>query len=612
MNPKSVIPSVHQGWSNILGVDIRSLALIRILIATIVLCDLVIRATTIVAHYGDSGILPRIALLTEWQAPWLISLHLTNGTWQFQALLFIIAAFFAVMLLVGWKTRLATIVTWCLIVSLHNSNPLVLQGGDVLLRVILFWAIFLPWGMAFSVDRALSYSEPTKKNIFSVWTAGLLLQISFLYLFASFFKGYGEPWLSGLSVYYALNIDQFTTPVGEVIRDFPTIMLILSFSVFWLQKVAFFLLFSPFFTRVVRTLCVVLLMFMHASFALTMNLGPFSFVSITILFAFLHPDIWDAFLKRFLTEKRLGLKIYYDGDCGFCKKSVFIIKTFFLIPETKILSAQDYSEVRAVMIRHDSWVVEDSTCVRYLGFDAAICIAEHSPILRYFVPLMRLKVSQILGEKMYKFVANHRSRICDTEIPKSVSNVAILDTKLASALGIFLIVYVFLWNLASLPDKRFHKFMPNEFVLIGPLLTINQKWSMFAPIPSMNDGWYILAGKLKNGKEIDLFQEGKELSWLKPENISKMYTNERWRKYHMNISEAKNSRFLPYYASYLCSDWNNAHIEEQKIDHISIIFMLETTLPNYEIHIPEQKMLYEQDCIIQKPAELITPSADSC
>ena len=51
----------------------------------------------------------------------------------------------------------------CLIVAGHLlyfavRNPLVVQGGDVLLRVLLFWAMFLPWCAYYSVD---SLSRPT-------------------------------------------------------------------------------------------------------------------------------------------------------------------------------------------------------------------------------------------------------------------------------------------------------------------------------------------------------------------------------------------------------------------------------------------------------------------
>ncbi|MDP2837989.1 MAG: HTTM domain-containing protein [Candidatus Moranbacteria bacterium] len=536
-----------------------------------------------------------------------------NGTWQVQALLFAIAVFFALMLLIGWKTRLATVVSWFLLVSLHNSNPLLLQGGDVLLRVGLFWAMFLPWGKEYSVDRSLSFQEvSTGKTVVSVWTAAFLLQIGFFYLFASFFKGYGEPWLSGMSVYYALSMDQFTTPLGEFLRGFPVLLAFLSFSVLWLQKVSFLLFFSPFFTRTTRTLGIILLMCMHLGLAVTMNLGPFSFVSISILTAFLHPDIWDTFMKQLRTTKRLGLKIYYDAECGFCKKSVFFIKTFSLIPETSILLAQKYPEVYTDMRKHDSWVVENFVGERYFGFDAAICIAEHSPLLRFFVPLMKLKWVRLHGEKTYRFVSNHRQRGCELEMPMIEPRLSFLNKKVSAVLGVFLIGYVFLWNLASLPDKRFEHLIPSEIAWVGPLLTLNQKWSMFAPIPSTDDGWYILVGRLKNGTEIDIFQKGEKVSFEKPSNVSAMYSNERWRKYHMNLSDDRNARFRPYYASYLCRNWNGTHTAEERVEHITVVFMLERTKPNFAISLPEKKILYEQNCVVPLPTQPRTPSEYSC
>jgi hypothetical protein len=43
--------------------------------------------------------------------------------------------------------------------SLHNAFPLVLHGGDILLRILLFWSLFLPCG-----EVSMISSEPTCKT----------------------------------------------------------------------------------------------------------------------------------------------------------------------------------------------------------------------------------------------------------------------------------------------------------------------------------------------------------------------------------------------------------------------------------------------------------------
>lgn len=49
-----------------------------------------------------------------------------------------------VLLAIGYRTRLMTVVNFVLITSLQARNILVLHGGDVLMKLLCFWAMFLP------------------------------------------------------------------------------------------------------------------------------------------------------------------------------------------------------------------------------------------------------------------------------------------------------------------------------------------------------------------------------------------------------------------------------------------------------------------------------------
>src|SRR5690606_10376590 len=132
--------------------DLRALALLRIGLGALLLIDLYTRATDLEAHYANTGVLPLPALFSHEWNPYFFSFHTGSGLWQVQAIFFLLAAFFAVCLLLGYKTRLATVLSWALLVSLHNRNPLILQGGDDLVRMLLFWSIFLPLGSFYSLD----------------------------------------------------------------------------------------------------------------------------------------------------------------------------------------------------------------------------------------------------------------------------------------------------------------------------------------------------------------------------------------------------------------------------------------------------------------------------
>ena len=101
----------------------------------------------------DQGLLPRLAVAAR--NPEVISIHLANGTPQFQAVLFFLQALFAIGLLIGYRTRLITLLSWLLLTSLHARFRAILGGGDEYLRILLFWSLFLPLGARYSVDDAL-------------------------------------------------------------------------------------------------------------------------------------------------------------------------------------------------------------------------------------------------------------------------------------------------------------------------------------------------------------------------------------------------------------------------------------------------------------------------
>src|SRR5918912_4333536 len=162
----------------VFGADLRSLAVFRIVLGLLVLSDLANRVTDLSAHYTDAGVLPRTDLIEEVLDPSKFSLNLLNGQLLFQALLFATAALAALGMLVGFRTRLMTVVVWVLLLSIQWRNPLVLGAGDILLHLLLFWGMLLPLGAYWSVDRALK-PAPSRLSMqfLSFATVGLFMQI---------------------------------------------------------------------------------------------------------------------------------------------------------------------------------------------------------------------------------------------------------------------------------------------------------------------------------------------------------------------------------------------------------------------------------------------------
>lgn len=607
--PSLGLSSFWAKFEELFGADLRSLALLRIGVGLLLIADLVIRSYDLAAHYSDFGILPRVALLQMDRSRWSISVHLLSGLWPVQAILFLIAGAFAVALLLGYKTRWVTPICWFLLISLHGRNPVILIGGDILLRMVLFWGIFLPWGACYSVDKALNPAwDKLPERVVSLGTIAYFVQVILVYWFTALHKS-GREWrVEGSAVYYALSVDQFATPVAEFMLQFPLLLKFLTHTVFWYEIVGPLLLFSPFLTGPIRTLAVFGFIFMHIGFWLNLEIGLFAWVGAVSILPFLPTWFWNTWFSRLRTPERLEAKIYFDRDCSFCRKAVRLLHTFFLLPETQVLPAQSSPSIESDMSRHNSWVIEKGGR-RHFGFAALVAMTNLSPLLWPLTPLLRLLRVGAVGEKTYAAVANHRRSACAVDLPAPTPQVPGFKLSFFTNVLISLfLLYVLLWNWAGLPGSQLKFF--NNFRAIGYSLRIDQIWNMFAPFPLKSDGWYVIPGKLRNGKTVDLFKNGEEVVWEKPLRVAKTYENHRWRKYLMNLYRKEYSRHRAQYASYLCRNWNRIHSNGDKLEELEIIFMLERTLPDYDMSVPEKVSLLRHACETSPPPSVIPAVED--
>ncbi|WP_299759034.1 HTTM domain-containing protein [uncultured Pontibacter sp.] len=288
-------------------VDLRALALMRIWLAGIVLIDLAIRATDMEAHYSNMGVLPLHVLHQYLWLPQFFSLHALSGLWQFQLVLFILAAGFACCLLLGYKTRLATAATWLLLLSLQNRNPLIEQGGDDLLRMLLFWGIFLPWGRFYAVDAVQACKQgvaPQQTSYFSAATMAYIVQVGLVYFCTALLKNSPEWHTDGTALYYALSLDQILMPLGRLIYPYPELLRILTFSAYYTELLLPFLLLIPFYNAFFRMVVVLVLVGFHIGISLTLFVGLFYLINIASVAGLLPASAMNWIDRRLLGSFR--------------------------------------------------------------------------------------------------------------------------------------------------------------------------------------------------------------------------------------------------------------------------------------------------------------------
>ena len=279
------------------GLDMRALSLMRIAISLVLLFDLCIRASSLTAHYTDIGAVPFRAVEMSFWKPGYFSLFQFSDSYGFALCMFSITGIVYLFLLAGYKTKLFTFLTWFLVVSLQNRNTLILQGGDDLLRLILFWGIFLPWGTFYSLDSKLCQQGVSKKNVLSMGTLGYVLLLASAYFFTGILKNSAEWTSEGTAIYYTLCLDQMTWPLGKMLLQHTSLLKYLTLFIRWFEILMPLLLFIPFKNSRFRMIFILGIAVFQIGIALTLFVGLFYLICLVSLLGLLPASVMDKFDK---------------------------------------------------------------------------------------------------------------------------------------------------------------------------------------------------------------------------------------------------------------------------------------------------------------------------
>ena len=286
------------------AIDPRSLALFRVALGSLIIADVISRSRNFSFYYTDDGVVPQE--LAEASTPeHAVSVFYYTSDPTLIAVLFGLHVLFAIQLIVGYKTRLAAIISFLFVISLDHHNPFVLSYADVLFRIMFFWAIFLPMGERWSIDAVHRDRSPRRTfvGLASMFAMG---QLVFMYFLNGLHKHQSELWRSGEAAYLVMGLDEMTFLLGDFMRHFEIPLQVGGWL--WFHM----LLASPLLILLrgrKRLPLVVLFMGGHASFAITVRIGAFAFVALAALLLFLPREFWDD-LESVLGRAGLGLGTY--------------------------------------------------------------------------------------------------------------------------------------------------------------------------------------------------------------------------------------------------------------------------------------------------------------
>lgn len=272
----------------------------RVVFCVVLLGDLTIRSTCIDAFLTDDGVLPLEILKNYNWNPVYFSFHALSGSYEWQVVLFIINALCILLLLIGYRPQMMTFICWVFLTSLQNRNPFILQGGDDLLRITLFWMLFLPWGKRYTLFKS---TNETNQHL-SAANAGYLLLIFSVYFFSALLKTSPEWHSQGTALYYALSLDQIKLPLGDFLYQYPGVLKLLTHLVYYLELLIPFLLILPLPSYKFRLTGIICIALLHAGIGLTLYVGLFYIIGLTTLIGILPRQSMDFIEQRLWKFKR--------------------------------------------------------------------------------------------------------------------------------------------------------------------------------------------------------------------------------------------------------------------------------------------------------------------
>ncbi|WP_323173893.1 HTTM domain-containing protein [Natrialba sp. PRR66] len=516
------------------AIDRRALAAFRISIAALLIADLVGRTRLLGMFYTDAGVLPREALFSDYSSLTAYSVHTLSGEAWAQWLLFLVAGLVALALLVGYRTRIATIVSWLLLVSLHVRNPMVLNAGDVLLRMLLFWSIFLPLGSRWSIDarrrNPAQSSGDAAPTIATIGTIAVLLQVLLMYLTNAVHKTRSDMWMSGEAVVHIFQADHLTVLLGNVLPEYTALLEV--FTSAWMVLIVL----SPLLlllTGVPRALLVTGFAGMHLGMLVTLRIGLFPLIVVAGLLLFYPPVVWD-------TASSLAARV---GIAGPLRRTL------------------DRLQSRAPVLARwapGSWL-HSITSVSNENSDAEDATDD------------RRKDRMGDDTNPLTAVASRGRVFVTTIIPWLLLVLVVLSN--AEAVGY-----------TEVPDAG------NEAL---DTLQASQSWRMFAPNPTSTAQWFVVPGELENGTTVDALH-GSGVDWDRPPNVDGTYETARERKYLSNMRFAGNENHHSYYANYLCDRWNREH--DTTLENLTIYGMSDRSGPYTDEPDISKSEVIEYDC----------------
>ncbi len=528
--------------------DRRTLGFTRILFGFLLLADLLRRTPDWMAMFATTGVLPAPFNLAHPGVQGAFTI--VNGFVTPPELVVLWALMFVTFacVLVGYKTKLAQVLTIVWVTGLDGRVLIIENGGYVVYNLVALWTAFLPMGDRFSVDAwqesmrrkrettAAALNDrgdlvPEERLAPHVSLVGLVLcvQLAAIYFFNVLHKT-GPGWRKDFTaVHYVIYVDRMVTPIVGKVRDaipFWGTWLMTKFVIGCEAALPFCML-SPLAKRWARMTGAVLIFVLHIGFGSVFVLGPFAWALCVAATLFFSAEDWDDAIFAMRRERRARTVLFDPTSAGalYAARALARLDRFELLTFKEAPALPTGIAVRGPRSARTGGAAGWAEILAALPLGPTIAWLLRAPILSGFLDL-GIRICET-GFPARFFGVKHAASVPAESGPSPLGarwrrvraglreGVIFLCFAAAINQGI-----VELWstrdrwyqliaetNRAEWLQSRGWRIpmQPELFRLLTLKLRFLQGWFMFSPNPVMDDGTIVVDALTKDGRHIDPF-----------------------------------------------------------------------------------------------------------
>jgi predicted DCC family thiol-disulfide oxidoreductase YuxK len=106
------------------------------------------------------------------------------------------------------------------------------------------------------------------------------------------------------------------------------------------------------------------------------------------------------------------LTLYYDPDCGFCKKSCFFLVSVLRLSHAVIVEVSSDTRAQEIFDQEYSWSLYDPHNKQYYSKSKVFWYLVKASPFSFMFLLSRLPLVLWLGDRIYDVVARSRPKTC--------------------------------------------------------------------------------------------------------------------------------------------------------------------------------------------------------